>query len=267
MASDIFDIGVLRPNGWMLLREKWNVEEIDDAALTWLRRENARGAHIFVRPSGGRALSLIDDLSADVIAEMKETGFEPALVVETSAHNFQTWLNHGRIIADHFVSTQAAKELARRFGGDPSSADLRHFGRLAGFTNQKAERRLESGLPPFVRLREYNGCVYSAAADFLAQVTALAAEMRREREVAGRRRSQLDDAIRPLANFHADPRYGADLHRADMPWALHAASCGLTEEQVRDEILNARDLSKKGRIQRRFNYAERAAIKALRTVL
>src|SRR5216683_6174140 len=116
MACGSLDIGVLRPSGWMLLREKWDAEEID-AALTWLKRENARSAHIFVRPSSGRALSLIDDLSADAIAEMKETGFEPALVVETSAHNFQAWLNHGRIIADHFVSTQAAKELAIRFGG------------------------------------------------------------------------------------------------------------------------------------------------------
>jgi hypothetical protein len=266
MAGDIFDIGTLRPSGRMLLRERWSAEEID-AALTWLKRENVRGAHIFVRPCGGSALTMIDDLSADAIAEMKASGFEPALVVETSVDNFQAWLNHGRIIADDFVSTQAAKELARRFGGDPSSADWRHFGRLAGFTNRKPERRLDSGLQPFVRLRECNGCVYRAAADFLAQVKALAAEMRRRRQVAGTRRSQFDDAIRPLANFHGDPRYGADLHRADMAWALHAASCGLTEEQIRDEILSARDLSKKGRIQRRFNYAERTAIKALRTLL
>jgi hypothetical protein len=262
MASDIFDIGVLRPNGRMLLREKCSAEQID-AALTWLRRENARGAHIFVRPSGGHALSLIDDLSAHAIDEIKETGFEPALVVETSAHNFQAWLNHGRIIADHFVSTQAAKGLAIRFGGDPSSADWRHFGRLAGFTNQKAERRLESGLQPFVRLREYNGRVYTAAADFLHHVTALAAELRRPGEVCGERRSQFDDAIRPLADFHAGPRYAGDLHRADMAWALHAASRGLTEEQIRDEILSARDLSKKGHWARQRDYAKRTAIKAV----
>lgn len=250
----------------MLLRKKCSAEEID-SALTWFRCENARGAHIFVRPCAGRALSLIDDLNADAIAEMKETGFEPALVVETSAHNFQAWLNHGRIIADYVVCTQAAKELAQRFGGDPLSADWRHFGRLAGFTNRKPERRLQTGLQPFVRLREYNGCVYSAAADFLPQMTAVAAEMRRKLEVAGERRLQFDEAIRPLANFHADPRYGGDLHRADMAWALHAASRGLTKEQIRDAILNARDLSKKGHPPRQRDYAKRTAIKAITIAL
>jgi hypothetical protein len=262
MGCKLFEIGVLYQDGRMLLRTGWSVERID-GALGWLSRENVRGAHIFVRPCGGGALSLIDDLSASGIATIKQSGFEPALVVETSVHNFQAWLNHGRIIADHFVSTQAAKELARRFGGDPSSADWRHFGRLAGFTNQKAERRLESGLQPFVRLREYSGRVYTAAADFLNQVTALAAELRREREICRERRSQVDDAIRPLADFHAGPRYRGDLHRADMAWALHAASRGLTEDQIRAEILSARDLSKKGRSARQRDYAKRTAIKAI----
>ena len=46
--------------------------------------------------------------------------------------NFQAWLNHNQLLEAE-VSTCAAKELARRLGGDPSSADWRHFGRLAGF--------------------------------------------------------------------------------------------------------------------------------------
>ena len=101
---------------------------------------------------------------------MTDTGFEPTLVIETSPRNFQVWLNHGRILSDHTFSTQAAKELARRFEGDPSSADWRHFGRLAGFTNQKPKRRLRNGLPPFVRLHQCEGRTYTAAHDFLEEV-------------------------------------------------------------------------------------------------
>src|SRR5229473_8520886 len=56
----------------------------------------------------------------DAIARMTDDGFQPVLVLETSPGNFQTWLNHGRILSDHTFSTQAAKELARRFGGDPA---------------------------------------------------------------------------------------------------------------------------------------------------
>ena len=55
------------------------------------------------------------------------------------------------------MSSWAAKELAKRFGGDLSSADWRHFGRLAGFTNRKHERVLPNGLGPFVRLRQCEG--------------------------------------------------------------------------------------------------------------
>jgi hypothetical protein len=67
-------------------------------------------------------------------------------------------------------STGAAKLLAERFGGDPSSADWRHFGQLAGFTNPKPERQLPSGLRPFARLRSATGLVYSRAIEFLAGI-------------------------------------------------------------------------------------------------
>jgi hypothetical protein len=151
MSCELFEIGILRPDGLMLLRSRWSAIQID-AAIGWLRRENALGAHIFVRPHGAHALSLVDDLNAEAIARMTDGGFQPAVIIETSPGNFQVWLNHGQIIPDRTFSTQAAKELARRFGADASSADWRHFGRLAGFTNQKPKRRLRSGLPPFVRL-------------------------------------------------------------------------------------------------------------------
>jgi hypothetical protein len=52
-------------------------------------------------------LSLVDDLSAETIRQMTESGFQPALIVETSPQNFQVWLNHGRTL-DHNMSTWAA---------------------------------------------------------------------------------------------------------------------------------------------------------------
>ncbi|MGH7933162.1 MAG: DNA-primase RepB domain-containing protein, partial [Candidatus Binataceae bacterium] len=94
---DGFDVGVLLPSGRMLLREGWSADRVE-AALNWFRQQNACGAHIFVRPHGIHELSLLDDLSGDAIAAMKELGFQHALVVETSAGNFQAWLNHGRVL-------------------------------------------------------------------------------------------------------------------------------------------------------------------------
>ena len=206
----------------MLLRSGWSADQID-AALAWLRRENARGAQIFVRPHGTHALSLVDDLSAETILRMTDAGFQPAAVIETSPGNFQVWLNHGRILFDRTFSTHAAKELARRFGGDPSSADWRHFGRLAGFTNQKPKRRLQTGLPPFVRLHECEGRAYTAACEFLEDMNSLAHKASEESSSRRMSGATSNDSVRSLYDFHADPRYSGDFHRADMAWALHAA--------------------------------------------
>jgi hypothetical protein len=168
---------------------------------------------------------------------------------------------------DHDMSTLAAKELAKRFGGDLSSADWRHFGRLAGFTNRKSERLLPNALAPFVRLCQCEGRVYDATRVFLKEVNSLADEAAAARAHSTTPRPTSNgNPGRMLAEFHCSARYDGDLHRADMAWALHAASRGLSEQQMRDEILHSRDLSKKAGIQRQLSYARRTATKALKRV-
>ena len=262
MGCERFDVGIKRDAGEMILRERQGAIEIEET-IKWLRHENAKGAHIYVRPTGTHSLSLLDDLTAEAIERLKTEAFEPAVVVETSPNNFQAWLNHGQVL-DAAMSTRAAKQLAERFGGDPSSADWRHFGRLAGLTNPKPERQLPSALRPFARLRSATGRVYSRAAEFLADIKK--SEERDAVEAAEprkRRRGREHVGVRPLKEFHAGPVYSGDLHRADMAWAKHAAGCGLTLEQIKDELLNGRDLSKKGNRKRQLEYAERTARKAI----
>ena len=262
MGSARFDLGALSQAGRMMLSEDCGAALIS-SAIKWLWQANADGSHIFIRPHGPHALSFVDDLTAEAISIMKRDGFAPALTVETSPRNFQAWLNHGRTL-DSETSTCAAKVLAKRFGGDPSSADWRHFGRLAGFTNQKLKRRLPNGLPPFVKLRDCSGDIYDAASAFLEEVAVL---VRQRKERAASRSSNTtgwaNAPVRSLLAFHNDPRYAGDLHRADMAWALHAASRGVPEQQIREEILHGRDLSKKGRLARQLDYAERTTLKAL----
>src|ERR1700728_3139873 len=266
LGADRFDIGVKRVDGTMILREGWGIKQVLKSLL-WLRRENLNRGHIYVRPAGVHGLSLVDDLKADTFVRMKADGFAPAAVVETSPGNFQAWLKHGEVL-DEVTSTRAAKQLAERYGGDPGSADWRHFGRLAGFTNPKPSRRLASGLQPFARLLEASGQVYRQAPVFIAEVRAsLAAE---GQMVAGGDQDDVGQGapdllpIRPLAEFHDDPRYGGDLHRADLAWAHHAAAMGLSATEIRAAIMEARDLAKKGSIKRQREYAERTAGKAIR---
>jgi hypothetical protein len=268
MGCERFDLGIRRDAGEMILREGQGAIEIEEA-IKWLRHENGKGAHIYIRPAGTHSLSLIDDLAADAIERMKAEGFEPAIVVETSSNNFQAWLNHGQIL-EATMSTRAAKQLAERFGGDPASADWRHFGRLAGFTNPKPERQLPSGVRPFAKLRSAKGRVYSYAAEFLARIPKDEQPQREtvkgaDPDLAQRRRKERA-WVKPLKDFHDDAIYAGDLHRADMAWAKYAADCGLKLEQIRDELLNGRDLSKKGNRKRQLEYVMRTTEKALRNL-
>jgi hypothetical protein len=197
---------------------------------------------------------------------MKRIGFAPALVVETSPRNFRAWLKHERIL-DQQTSSCAARELARRFSGDPSSADWRHFGRLAGFTNQKPRRRLPNGYQPFVKLWEYTGRTYNAAEEFIDQVTVIVQQELAERNTPQsfppRRGHYLNQGPTRL------PRRSAIRRRSSSRRSGLGGTCpsrGISEQQIRDEILYARDLSKKGRPQRQLDYAERTALKALAIV-
>jgi hypothetical protein len=261
-----FDIGVKRINGTMVLREGWGTRQVLKSLL-WLRRENLNRGHIYVRPTGAHGLSLIDDLKADALARMKLEGFEPAVVVETSPGNLQAWLKHG-VTLDETASTRAAKLLAERYGGDLGSADWRHFGRLAGFTNPKPSRQLASGLQPFARLLEASGQVYRQAPVFIAEVRA--ARAGEAVTVGGEAEDGVGEGapelppIRPLAEFHSDPRYAGDLHRADLAWARHAAAMGLSASEIRAALIEARDLAKKGSAKRQREYAERTAGKAMK---
>jgi hypothetical protein len=122
---------------------------------------------------------------------------------------------------------------------------------------------------PFARLRSAKGRVYSKAADFL---TCIAEDEQRQRETvkgeqSPRRQRRTDHVkVKPLKEFHDDTTYAGDLHRADMAWAKHAAGRRLTPEQIRDELFNGRDLSKKGSRKRQLECANRTANKAIEEI-
>jgi hypothetical protein len=118
------------------------------------------------------------------------------------------------------------------------------------------------------RLRSAKGRVYSQAAQLLASISK--DEQHQRETVKGeqphRRRRKERVWVKALKEFHDDAIYAGDLHCADMAWAKHAAGCGLTLEQIKNELLNGRDLSKKGDHKRQVEYVTRTAEKALLTV-
>jgi len=179
MGAERYDIGVYdRANDDMLLRREWAPAQIE-ASIGWFRGMNANGRDIYIRPTGSSGLYLIDDVPAATVERMRAEGFTPAAVVETSPGNFQAWVRVSDTPLSTEEGTAVARDLATRYGGDMSSANWRHMGRLAGFTNQKEEHTQPDGRHPYARLHDAGGARAPEAPAILARARAQATQGRR----------------------------------------------------------------------------------------
>jgi RepB DNA-primase from phage plasmid len=170
MGCPSYEIGILNAaQGQMRLRT-WTVDVLEHRkTILWLRLMNAQGRDIYVRPLGSVGLVLADDLDAAAIVRLKHEGLAPAVVVETSPGNFQAWLRVSQQPIAPEQATMVGRILVERYGGDPNSADWRHFGRLAGFTNRKPKHRRGGGMQPFVVVREAAGVAAERGAQLLEE--------------------------------------------------------------------------------------------------
>jgi hypothetical protein len=225
-----------------------------------------------VRPAGTHhCLTLLDDLDSQSLAKLVSDGLKPAAVIETSPGNFHAWLRHPARL-DPAVNTRLSQTLAARYGSDPGSADWRHFGRLAGFTNRKSAYRSARGQFPFCLLRESSAAIVDLSSDIAEAAASLQAEAEEMAAVARRHAERRASGIAPerasrsIASFHTDPRYGGDLTRADLAYAVYALSRDVSAADV-SAALAARDLSHKGGSKRQHEYVARTLEKALSTVV
>ncbi|MEO8663386.1 MAG: RepB family DNA primase [Bryobacteraceae bacterium] len=263
MGMAVYEVGLYKPersgqDGAVMIPRTWDVDTLL-RSVAWLRLQNSQGRNIYIRPKGEHNLSMVDDLTKDGVARMKDEGFQPAAVVETSPGNFQAWMRHPRVLPRD-VSTAAARELASRFGGDLGAADWRHFGRLAGFTNRKSRHLMPSGLYLFVKLLEASGRPYREGERF---VDAVEAKMEKERRQAEIQRATPGGgtATKTIETFRANPVYAGDATRQDLAYAIYALAHGASADQVSQSIAS-RDLQHKGSEKRQRQYVERTVKKA-----
>ncbi len=179
MGAERYDVGAYdRPRDEMLLRREWTPAQVE-TAVPWLKRMNAQGRDIYIRPSGSSGLYLIDDVPAATVDRMRAEGYTPAVVVETSPGNLQAWVRVSDTPLSKEEGTAVARELAARYDGDMSSANWRHMGRVAGFTNQKKEHAQPDGRHPYVRLHTADGKRAPAAPALLDRAQVQATQSRR----------------------------------------------------------------------------------------
>jgi hypothetical protein len=211
--------------------------------LDWCAAENAKGHHIYIRPSGPSQLTLIDDLTRKSLDTLLDTGYTPACVVETSPGNFQAWLKHSWTLTNE-EGTIVAKILAEKFAGDPNSADWRHFGRLAGFTNPKPEYRLPNGLFPYSQLKFAlsNGVIYEKTHELLSEVEDRLLDQYLESQRSIQTRIGYQKHPRPESELLDYPHFAnkyaghGERHKADLTYATYSLQRGVPEIEIRDNI-------------------------------
>ena len=149
MGCQSYDIGIRDAKSGKMMHRTWSAVEVQKN-VSWLKRMNARGNDIYVRPAEAErhGLILVDDIDGITLDEMAEKGHKSFLSVETSPGNRQAWVKVGKDVSGA-IRAFVARELAAEYGADPNSADSRHYGRLAGFTNQKPEHQGKYGRQPY----------------------------------------------------------------------------------------------------------------------
>ena len=163
-----FEVGIRESKTGQMMNREWSRAEVEQSAA-WLKRMNAKGNDVYIRPAGEHGLVLVDDLTADKFLSMKKDGFQSAAQIETSPGNYQAWVKLSDKPLSAEVRRLAAQSLAKRYGGDPNSADSRHYGRLAGFTNQKP-KHARDGRQPYVLAHDCPGKAAISAPALLERI-------------------------------------------------------------------------------------------------
>ncbi len=268
IKAPLYDVGVLSSRGMLPGFDSIPATEILKP-LSLLKHRDARGSHIYIRPSGEHRYTVLDDLNETMLARLAADGFNPCAVVETSVGNFQAWLKH-RSVFPKLLGTFAAQTLAERYDADPSAADWRRFGRLPGFTNCKPKYRRPDGLFPFLRLHSHSGQQYPTAEAFEQEITTLY-EAREQDYEARRLQSSLSPRRGPrssnlsLERFRSSTRYLDRPAAADIAFCVAAFAHGMTEDRI-GCALEENYLSRDPSPSKRAAYIRRTMAKARRWI-
>lgn len=275
LGVERFEVGVRDAKTGQMMNREWSRAELEKA-VPWLKRMNAKGNDVYIRPAGEHGLVLVDDLKPQALEQMRADGLDPAATIETSPGNYQAWVKLSEAPLSADVRREAAKALATRYGGDPNSADSRHYGRLAGFTNQKPQHARD-GRQPYVLAHDCPGKAAKSAVALISEVVQGLdrAEAQKERQS---RLEALEGYKSPGYGWMSDPgheyqrqaqrllkRYGpqADFSRLDWMIATDMAKSGRwTLEQIERSIRECSpnvESRKAGHVE---DYARRTAVKA-----
>ena len=179
MGAERYEVTVVNAKTREETIREWRAQDVE-TSVKWLKRMNAKGCDIFIRPLRGPELILVDGLDPHELERIRRIGLEPAAVIETAAGRFEAWVKLSDRPFPEELRQTALSGLAGRFprSGQP--------GRLSGFTNQQGERN-RAGRQSYVLARETTGRVAPLGHHYLEAIKRLirehAAEQQRRAQV------------------------------------------------------------------------------------
>jgi hypothetical protein len=185
MGAERYEIVIVSAKTGRQAKREWNALELVKG-VPWLKRMNAQGGDITLRPLDGPELLLVDALDAEAVKEMHRQGLAPAVTIQTSPGRFQAWVKVSDCPLPEGVRQPTVARFARGF------SKVSEYGRLAGFTNQKAEPS-RAGRRPYVLAHEATGQVAPAAQQYLGTIELHIREVTAEkrRQVAAEKASRM----------------------------------------------------------------------------
>lgn len=177
-------------------------KELDDERfIAGLKRDNARGEQIYIRPAGKHSLVLVDDLNDDGVTRLKAAGFPPAAVIETGGGLLQAWVRTFPTPRPHDDIRVMGVYLEHIAGSDRGEVDGDRYGFAAGFNRPRADQS-----PIYVEVREAPGTVLLNGAQLLElaidHASAIADRKRTQQRAVNLRTLPLgDDLTNPIVVY------------------------------------------------------------------
>ena len=218
-----------------------------EPTIRFLRARNCEGFDVYFRPyaldqNAGYILVDLDDARPTVLTSMRANGHQPCAVIETSPGHLQAWVRVSVTPLPPQVATAISRHLAHLYQGDRASADGRHVGRLAGFTNQKPQRRLPDGLAPWVKVRhaiaglaDNSGCLLETAVFATTHCTAVPRVRPSRQRTAPSSASISDLAIKSI---EAVAIYQNWLNRLQIPQRFPQPDWSIVDLWIAKELLS-----------------------------
>ena len=159
MGAERYEIVIVSAKAGRQTKREWNASELVKG-VPWLKRMNAQGGDIYLRPLDGPELLLVDALDAEAVKDLHRRGLAPAVTVETNPGRFQAWVK----VSDHPVPEKLRERVVA--GLARLLPTVCEYGCLAGFTNQQAEPA-RGGRHPYVLAHDATGKAAAAAQKYL----------------------------------------------------------------------------------------------------